>query len=159
MRVAAEPAVMYVATAPPARPGDDPEWATRIAAHRARRPPWWRTLETTDLPGALRQMSGAVLVDSMTAWLAAMMDECGSWDGAAGADSRLGQRIAGLAGAWRQTSAYVVAVSDETGLGIVPETPAGRLFRDQLGQLNQLLAAESDELVLVVAGRAMTVCD
>ncbi|MGA2825113.1 MAG: bifunctional adenosylcobinamide kinase/adenosylcobinamide-phosphate guanylyltransferase [Streptosporangiaceae bacterium] len=159
MRVAAEPAVMYVATAPPALPGDDPEWATRIAAHRGRRPPWWRTLESTDLPGALRQASGAVLVDSITAWLAAMMDECGSWDGAAGADSQLGQRIAGLVGAWRQTGAYAVAVSDETGLGIVPETPAGRLFRDQLGQLNQLLAAESDELVLVVAGRAMTVCD
>src|SRR5450755_2944504 len=159
MRVAAEPAVTYVATAPPALAGDDPEWATRIAAHRARRAPWWRTLETTDLPGALRQASGAVLVDSMTAWLAAMMDECGAWDGAAGADSRLDQRISELAGVWRQASAYVVAVSDETGLGIVPETSAGRLFRDKLGQLNQLLAAESDELVLVVAGREMTVRD
>jgi adenosylcobinamide kinase/adenosylcobinamide-phosphate guanylyltransferase len=50
----------------------------------------------------------------------------------------------------------VVAVSDETGSGVVPPTPAGRLFRDQLGQLNQRLAAESEEAVLVVAGRVVT---
>jgi adenosylcobinamide kinase/adenosylcobinamide-phosphate guanylyltransferase len=47
----------------------------------------------------------------------------------------------------------VVAVSDETGLGVVPGTPAGRLFRDELGRLNQALAAESEEAELVVAGR------
>jgi adenosylcobinamide kinase/adenosylcobinamide-phosphate guanylyltransferase len=155
MRVAAEPAVTYIATAPPARPGEDAEWAARIAAHRARRPSWWHTLETSDLPGALRQARGTILVDSITAWLAAVMDECGAWDGATGPDSRLGQRIAELIGVWRQVSAYVVAVSDETGLGIVPGTPAGRLFRDELGRLNQALAAESEELAVVVAGRLM----
>jgi adenosylcobinamide kinase / adenosylcobinamide-phosphate guanylyltransferase len=156
MRVAAEPAVTYVATAPPALPGEDAEWAARIAAHRARRPSWWHTLETSDLPGALRQARGTILVDSITAWLAAVMDECGAWDGATGPDSRLGQRIAELIGVWRQVSAYVVAVSDETGLGIVPGTPAGRLFRDELGRLNQALAAESEELAVVVAGQLMT---
>jgi adenosylcobinamide kinase/adenosylcobinamide-phosphate guanylyltransferase len=57
--------------------------------------------------------------------------------------------------AWRQTSARVVAVSDETGLGVVPGTPAGRLFRDELGRLNQALAAESEEAELVVAGRVV----
>jgi adenosylcobinamide kinase/adenosylcobinamide-phosphate guanylyltransferase len=156
MRVAAEPAVTYVATASPALPGEDAEWAARIAAHRARRPSWWHTLETTDLPGALRQARGTVLVDSITAWLAAVMDDCGAWDGATGPDSRLGQRTAELIGVWRQVSAYVVAVSDETGLGIVPGTPAGRLFRDELGRLNQALAAESEELAVVVAGQLMT---
>jgi adenosylcobinamide kinase/adenosylcobinamide-phosphate guanylyltransferase len=50
----------------------------------------------------------------------------------------------------------VVAVSDETGLGVVPPTRAGGLFRDQLGQLNQRLAAEADETVLVVAGRVIS---
>lgn len=156
MRVAAEPAVTYVATAPPVLPGEDPEWAAKIAAHRARRPSWWQTLETTDLAGALRRSRGTVLVDSVTAWLAAVMDECGAWDGSVGAASRLGQRIAELARVWRQVSAYVVAVSDETGLGIVPETPAGRLFRDELGRLNQTLAAESEEVAVVVAGQLMT---
>jgi adenosylcobinamide kinase/adenosylcobinamide-phosphate guanylyltransferase len=49
----------------------------------------------------------------------------------------------------------VVAVSDEAGLGVVPATPAGRRFRDELGRLNQLLAAESEEAELVVAGRVL----
>ena len=61
--------------------------------------------------------------------------------------------MAGLTSAWRQTEAHVVAVSDEAGLGVVPGTPAGRLFRDELGRLNQALAAESEEAELVVAGR------
>jgi adenosylcobinamide kinase/adenosylcobinamide-phosphate guanylyltransferase len=160
MRVAAEPVVTYVATACPASPaaaGGDAEWAARIAAHRSRRPAWWRTLETTDLPGALRQARGAVLVDSITAWLAAMMDECGAWDGTVASATRLGQRVAELIAQWRQASAYIVAVSDETGLGIVPATPAGRMFRDELGRLNQMLAAESDEFLVVVAGQATAI--
>ena len=71
------------------------------------------------------------------------------------AHEKLAGRIAELIGAWRQTSAYVVAVSDETGLGVVPATPAGRLFRDELGRLNQALATESEEAELVVAGLVM----
>jgi adenosylcobinamide kinase/adenosylcobinamide-phosphate guanylyltransferase len=58
--------------------------------------------------------------------------------------------------AWRHTRARVVAVSDEVGSSIHPPTRAGRLFRDQLGWLNQRLAAESEEAVLMVAGRALT---
>ena len=62
-----------------------------------------------------------------------------------------------LVEAWRQAPARIVAVSEETGSGVVPPTRAGRLFRDRLGQLNQRLAAESEEVVLVVAGRILTV--
>ena len=153
-RVAAEPEVTYIATGPPAAPGDA-EWAARIARHRARRPAWWRTAETTDLAGVLRQAHGAVLVDSITTWLAAAMDDCGAWDGTPGPAGLLAGRIAGLVAAWRGAGIYVVAVSDETGLGIVPETTAGRMFRDELGRLNQLLAAESDEVIMVVAGRTV----
>ena len=131
----------------------DLEWAVRVAAHRARRPAWWRTAETTDLAGVLAGARGALLIDGIGTWLAAAMDECGAWDGSADSAARLAARIAGLVGAWRQTRAYVVAVSDETGLGVVPATPAGRRFRDELGRLNQILAAESEEAELVVAGR------
>jgi adenosylcobinamide kinase / adenosylcobinamide-phosphate guanylyltransferase len=166
LRLAGEPEVTYVATGPTgaAGPGGatgsggtagDPEWAARVAAHRARRPAWWRTAETTDLAGVLAETRGALLIDGIGTWLAAAMDECGAWDGAAEAAARLAARIAGLAGAWRQTGAYVVAVSDEAGLGVVPGTPAGRLFRDELGRLNQMLAAESEEAELVVAGRVV----
>jgi len=154
LRVAGDPEVTYVATG-----GDgagDPEWAARVAAHRARRPAWWRTAETTDLAGVLAGARGTVLIDGIGPWLAAVMDECGAWDpGAEQAREKLAARIAGLTGAWRQAGAYVVAVSDETGLGVVPATPAGRLFRDELGRLNQALAAGSEEAELVVAGRVL----
>jgi len=133
--------------------GGDPEWAARVAAHRARRPAWWRTAETSDLAGVLGGARGAVLIDGIGTWLAAVMDECGAWDGSAESAALLAARVAGLTGAWRQTEACVVAVSDEAGLGVVPATPAGRLFRDELGRLNQALAAESEEAELIVAGR------
>ena len=75
------------------------------------------------------------------------------------ARDELAARIADLTGAWRQARCRVVAVSDETGLGVVPATPAGRLFRDELGRLNQALAAESEEAELVVAGRVLSLGD
>jgi adenosylcobinamide kinase/adenosylcobinamide-phosphate guanylyltransferase len=154
LRVAGEPDVTYVA-AGAAGTGGDAEWAARVAAHRARRPAWWRTVETTDLAGVLAGAGGALLIDGIGTWLAAVMDECGAWDGSADSAARLAAWVAGLTGAWRQTGAYVVAVSDETGLGVVPGTPAGRRFRDELGRLNQVLAAESEETELVVAGRVV----
>jgi adenosylcobinamide kinase / adenosylcobinamide-phosphate guanylyltransferase len=164
LRLAGEPDVTYVVAgagglsaggAGAGRDGGagDAEWAARVAGHRARRPAWWRTVETSDLAGVLAAARGAVLVDGIGTWLAAVLDECGAWDGAEGAAGRVAARIAGLVAAWRQTEGYVVAVSDETGLGVVPATPAGRLFRDELGRLNQVLAAESEETELVVAGR------
>jgi adenosylcobinamide kinase/adenosylcobinamide-phosphate guanylyltransferase len=153
LRLAGEPEVTYVATGSDG--AGDPEWAARVAAHRARRPAWWRTAETTDLASVLRTARGAVLIDGIGTWLAAVMDECGAWAGGAADLARLAARTAGLVGAWRQAAACVVAVSDETGLGVVPATPAGRLFRDELGRLNRALAAESEEAELVVAGRVL----
>ena len=163
LRLAAEPEVTYLATGP--APGTDPEWAARVAAHRARRPPWWRTAETLDLAGTLSTASGAVLVDGIGTWLAGAMSECGIWAaleapggpdaGAGGADGRLAGRVSELVDAWRNTRAYVIAISDEAGSGVVPATASGRRFRDELGHLNQLLAAESDDAALVVAGRVL----
>jgi adenosylcobinamide kinase / adenosylcobinamide-phosphate guanylyltransferase len=162
LRLAGEPEVTYVAADPTSRASRDgagepadPDWAARVTAHRARRPAWWRTAETTDLAGVLASARGALLIDGIGTWLAAVLDECGAWSGSAESAARLAARTAGLVAAWRQTGAYVVAVSDETGLGVVPDTPAGRLFRDELGRLNQALAAESEETELVVVGRIL----
>jgi adenosylcobinamide kinase/adenosylcobinamide-phosphate guanylyltransferase len=153
LRVAAEPEVTYVATDPRTprwRDGaDDRDWAARVAAHRARRPAWWRTVETTDLAGVLASARGAVLIDGIGTWLTAVLDECDAWDGTR---EKVAGRITELIAAWRQARALVVAVSDEAGMGVIPATPAGRLFRDELGRLNQALAAESEETELVVAG-------
>ena len=140
--------VTYLATSVPTS-GDD-EWAQRVAAHRARRPAGWTTVETTAPSDLLR--GGTVLVDSVTTWVAALMEETGVWDGEPGAIERLAARCDALVNAWAMTPARVVAVSDEVGLGVVPETSSGRLFRDTLGAVNQRLAGTADEVWFVVAG-------
>jgi adenosylcobinamide kinase / adenosylcobinamide-phosphate guanylyltransferase len=177
LRLAAEPQVTYLAAGPwrSSTSADglaDPEWAARIARHRARRPPWWQTAESLDVAGYLRQDSGALLIDGVGTWLAGVMDEAGLWadaDGTPapqGADLAAGSvlarpdpgvsvqdRIDELVRAWRQTSVLAVAVTDDVGSGVVPAYPSGRAFRDQLGWLNQRLAAESEVVLHVVAGR------
>ena len=141
--------VVYLATSL-SDPADD-EWAARVAAHRARRPAGWTTLETTAPSELLRR--GTVLVDSITTWVAALMDETGVWDETdTAALERLARRCDALVDSWVMTPAHVVAVSDEVGLGVVPETRSGRLFRDTLGVVNQRLAATADEVWFVVAG-------
>jgi len=140
--------VTYLATSTAAP--DDAEWAARVAAHRARRPAGWSTLETTAPSDLLRR--GTVLVDSVTTWVAALMDETGVWTAEPAAQQRLAARCDALVNAWAMTPAHVVAVSDEVGLGVVPETRSGRLFRDALGEVNQRLAGTADEVWFVVAG-------
>jgi adenosylcobinamide kinase/adenosylcobinamide-phosphate guanylyltransferase len=141
--------VVYLAASAAPAP-DDAEWAARVAAHRARRPAGWSTLETT-APSALLR-GGTVLVDSVTTWVSALMDETGVWQDLPGSAERLAGRCDALVNAWAMTPADVVAVSDEVGLGVVPETRAGRLFRDVLGEVNQRLAGTADEVWFVVAG-------
>jgi adenosylcobinamide kinase/adenosylcobinamide-phosphate guanylyltransferase len=140
--------VTYLAASVPAP--DDAEWTARVAAHRARRPPAWTTVETTAPSELLR--GGAVLVDSITTWVAALMDETGIWTDDPAAAGKLADRCDALVNAWAMTPAHVVAVSDEVGLGVVPETRSGRLFRDTLGEVNQRLAGTADEVWFVVAG-------
>ncbi|MGE5286036.1 MAG: bifunctional adenosylcobinamide kinase/adenosylcobinamide-phosphate guanylyltransferase [Micromonosporaceae bacterium] len=157
LRLAGEPEVIYVAASGPAAPGGA-EWERRVAAHMARRPAWWRTEETTDVAAVLRAATGPVLVDSIGTWLAAVMDECGLWrcpPGEPAAARRLAGRIGELVAAWREARSCVIAVSDEAGSGVVPGTESGRIFRDELGRLNQILVAESEEALLVVAGRVL----
>lgn len=154
-RLLAEPDVTYVATGPAA--DSDPEWARRVAAHAERRPAWWRTEETLDVASVLQRATGAVLFDCVGTWLAGTMDACGVWaeEPPPCAKKEVWRRVDDLVSAWRRTQAYVVAVSSEVGSGVVPATPSGGLFRDWLGRLNQMLAAESEEAVLTVAGRVL----
>ena len=140
--------VTYLATS--VAPAGDQEWAARVAAHRARRPATWTTVETT-APSTLLGR-GPFLVDSVTTWVAALMDETGIWGEDPDAADRLARRVDALVEAWTMTPADVVAVSDEVGLGVVPETRAGRLFRDTLGTVNQRLAGTADHVWFVVAG-------
>jgi adenosylcobinamide kinase/adenosylcobinamide-phosphate guanylyltransferase len=131
---------------------DDPEWAARVALHRARRPSSWSTTETVALAGVLERPGPPLLVDCLTTWLARVMDDCEVWSEAPGSDARLAAAIDELVAGWRGTRRRAVAVSNEVGSGIVPGTPSGRRFRDELGVLNARVAAASDRVWLVTAG-------
>ncbi|MBM7784432.1 nicotinate-nucleotide--dimethylbenzimidazole phosphoribosyltransferase [Tenggerimyces flavus] len=146
-----EPSVTYVATG--AVPDlDDPEWAERVAVHRARRPTTWQTHETRDVAALLTQPAAEpLLIDCFTTWLAGELDAAGSWTDHPD-DDALQARVDSAISAWTGTTRYVVAVSNEVGSGIVPATPSGRRFRDELGALNARLAAAADEVWFVTAG-------
>jgi uroporphyrin-III C-methyltransferase / precorrin-2 dehydrogenase / sirohydrochlorin ferrochelatase len=152
--------VEYVATG--AAPGSgDAEWDARVREHQARRPVHWRTTETLAVaevltaPDITPPSSGApVLIDCLTTWLARVMDDCEAWDGDPVSGRMLADRADRLLDAWRRTSRHVVAVSNEVGSGVVPETASGRMFRDELGRLNARVAAASDEVWLCTAGIA-----
>lgn len=147
-RLASRRDVTYVATGG-AREGDQ-EWAARVAAHRARRPASWATVETGDVAAVLRTVQGPVLLDSLGLWLTAVLDLTSAWGG--GADAAVEARVTELLAAWRARRAPLVAVSEEVGSGVVPATISGRIFRDAMGRLNSRLAAESEHVVLLVAG-------
>jgi adenosylcobinamide kinase/adenosylcobinamide-phosphate guanylyltransferase len=147
--------VSYVATA--RRDPDDPEWTARIAAHVARRPPGWHTVEPEG-PGALAELIAAedghrpLLVDDLATWLTGVLDAVSAWDGGSPALDEAAGYADGLVAAVARCTARLVLVSAEVGLGVVPETRSGRLFRDELGSLNARLAQVCDEVLLLVAG-------
>ncbi|GAA3822621.1 bifunctional adenosylcobinamide kinase/adenosylcobinamide-phosphate guanylyltransferase [Nocardioides panacisoli] len=145
--------VTYVAAGPTF---DDPDWQARVAAHRDRRPPAWTTVETVDLESAVRSAIGPVLVDCLGTWLAGVIDEERLWDAPAGdVDDAVLSRLAGVVAAIGDATQRVVVVTNEVGLGVVPEHRSGRLFRDLLGTVNQRVAEACDEVHLVVAGRVL----
>lgn len=131
---------LYIATA---EAGDD-EMVARIAAHRSRRGSEWSTVEA---PLALVEaVEGAaqpfVLVDCLTLWISNLL--LGGHD--------IAPQVERLAKAVEERPGTVVVVSNEVGLGIVPDNPLARRFRDEAGLANQRLAQACDEVVLVTAG-------
>jgi adenosyl cobinamide kinase/adenosyl cobinamide phosphate guanylyltransferase len=132
--------VTYVATG--IVDGDDDDFARRVALHRARRPPSWRTVEgADDLAGSLRALTGTALVDSTGSWIASRPDFAGDVDA--------------LCAACRKRDGDTVLVAEEVGLSVHPATEAGRLFADALGACNRRLADIADRVLLVVAGRVL----
>ncbi|HEY9329924.1 MAG TPA: bifunctional adenosylcobinamide kinase/adenosylcobinamide-phosphate guanylyltransferase [Streptomyces sp.] len=156
-RLETYPEVVYVATGG-SREGDT-EWAARIGLHRERRPAAWRTEETCELVELLASDGPPLLIDCLALWLTDAMDRVDAWNDAAwagGGRSTLRKRTAELVAAVRGTRRTVVAVTNETGSGVVPATAAGRRFRDELGRLNAAFADECEQVLLVVAGQALT---
>ena len=94
----------------------------------------------------------ATLVDDLGGWLTAMMDRRGAWTGGS-----VATEVDDLIDAVGGFGSALALVSPEVGLTVVPETESGRRFADELGMLNQRLAALCDRVVLVVAGQPVTV--
>jgi adenosylcobinamide kinase/adenosylcobinamide-phosphate guanylyltransferase len=140
---------VYLATAQ----AGDLEMATRIVAHRARRGTNWTTIEEPlKLDEALASAAAhgqPVLVDCLTLWLSNVMLGGGDVDEAA---DDLVRALQGLA-------VPVVLVSNEVGLGVVPDTPLGRSFRDAQGRLNMRMAERADRVILLTAGLPLTLKD
>jgi adenosylcobinamide kinase/adenosylcobinamide-phosphate guanylyltransferase len=144
--------VTYVATAE-ARPAD-PEWVQRIDTHRARRPAHWATVEGGDLAAVLRDapVGGCVLVDCLALWVTGVVDRAEAWSSRGAAAEAVREATAGLLAALAGAPADVVLVTNEVGSGVVPATPAGRMFQDLLGRVNAEVAAACDDVELVVCG-------
>lgn len=151
-----QPQVTYVAPGPVPDPVTDSEWADRVAAHQARRPAHWTTVETDDVAAALRTGDPAYLVDCLGTWVTAVVDGLGTWEvPLAGWQDRFDARLDELVGAWTAVSGVAVAVTNEVGWGLVSEHRSGRVFTDLLGRVNAAVAAVSDDVVLLVAGRPL----
>lgn len=132
----------YVATG---RAWDD-EMKARIAHHRQNRGEGWATHEEPlDLVGALKGLDRAdsvILIDCLTLWVTNLMME----------ERDIAQEFAALAGHVEKAAARLILVSNEVGLGIVPENAMARAFRDHAGRVHQMVAASAREVYFVAAG-------
>jgi adenosylcobinamide kinase/adenosylcobinamide-phosphate guanylyltransferase len=150
--------LLYVATSVA---GDD-EMRDRIKRHRERRSDTWTTIEAPlALAGALSEAGrdwDAVLVESVSGWVANLLLQSSPVEEPAGQSTRVSLETAVSDGiddllAWQRSShIYTVLVTDEVGLSLVSTDPAGRRFQDLMGSANQRLASEADEVYLVSAG-------
>jgi adenosylcobinamide kinase/adenosylcobinamide-phosphate guanylyltransferase len=138
---------IYLATAE----ARDDEMRRRIRDHQARRGQDWHTIEAPlDIATPIAQAGrDAVLVDCLTLWLSNLM----------AAHLSIEEATAGLCQALGKVHAPVVLVSNEVGLGIVPDNALAREFRDQSGRLNQTIAAAAARVYFIAAGLPLTLKD
>jgi adenosylcobinamide kinase / adenosylcobinamide-phosphate guanylyltransferase len=139
--------------APELARGADAEWVSRIERHRDRRPAYWETVETDDITTQLRQSPEIpTLVDDLGAWLTGALDRNNAWD-----EGSVAVPVDDMLAAVSTFGSTLVLVSPEVGLTVVPATASGRRFADELGSLNQRVAALCDRVVLVVAGQPVPI--
>ncbi len=133
----------------------DAEFAARVAHHRATRPASWTTLESLDVVAAVGMPGGPLLLECLGTWLTGLVDEADLWADLGAAATLVADRSRTLVAALIATDREVVIVTNEVGWSLVPLTPAGRFFQDELGRLNAAVAAIAERVHLVVAGRVL----
>ena len=142
--------VLYVATADVS--GDE-DLARRVREHRKRRPKAWETVDATaNLSGVFEEVADhdAVLVDSLALWVSDRMRASENRE-------EILRAFDAFLEAAGKAPMPLVLVSDEVGLGVIPESSAGRGFRDLLGLVNQRAAASAEEVHLCVAGLGLRI--
>jgi adenosylcobinamide kinase/adenosylcobinamide-phosphate guanylyltransferase len=140
---------LFIATAE----ARDEEMQARIAAHRAARPSTWPTIETPEhVARALRRAPPApvVLLDCATLWTSNVLLTYGP-----SAAVEMNRQLDELLEWYRAADAQLIVVTNEVGMGLVPSNALGRTFRDLLGTVNCRLAANADDVYLLVAGLAV----
>jgi adenosylcobinamide kinase/adenosylcobinamide-phosphate guanylyltransferase len=157
--------VLYIATAVVT----DPEMAERIARHRQQRPDGWDTYEgSTDLGQIIRERGAqydAILLECITTLVTNLMfagmtpDDPAALPDFVEAEHRIDQQIDALIAGCQACPAPVYVVTNEVGLGIVPDNALARQFRDIAGRVNQRLAAAADQVYLVVSGLPLCLKD
>jgi adenosylcobinamide kinase/adenosylcobinamide-phosphate guanylyltransferase len=172
--------VTYIATSE----AYDEEMVQRVSAHQSSRPASWTTVECpVEVPAAVRAASAGspaaspvILLDCVTLWVTNLLFSGGAFGGSAppedgynydkdllppaeerAAAARVTAGVADLLAALAETGVTLIAVSNEVGLGVVPEYPLARLYRDQLGWANQRLARDADGVYFLVSGYALDV--
>lgn len=147
--------VTFIATAEPR----DDEMAARIAAHRAARPDGWTTIEAPLLvsEAVRRARTPVVIVDCLTLWASNLMLGDGDRSGAAPVVERVEERAEELVAALSRHTGTVIVVTNEVGLGLVPDNAVARAYRDLLGRVNVRVARDADRVVLLVAGIAVAI--
>lgn len=138
--------VLFVATAE----ARDDEMRVRIVAHRAARPAAWQTLEAPrDVARALESVTRArvIVVDCVTLWTSNVLlaDQ-------ARASAEMMREVDELLAWYRANDVAMILVSNEVGMGLVPDNALGRAYRDLLGAVNKKIAAEANEVFFLVAG-------
>ena len=139
--------VVFIATGE----GRDPEMAARIARHRLERPASWRTIEAPlELVRAFDSISSKafVILDCLTLWVANALEA--GWS-----DEEVERAAAAVATIAAGREQPTVVVTNEVGLGLVPVNPFGRAYRDLLGRVNAVFAAEAEQAYLMIAGRTL----
>ena len=142
--------VVFVATA---EAGDD-DMAARIERHRAERPGWPTVEASRELVDAVTSSdpTAMLIVDCLTLWVANLV--LGDVDA-----GEIAARAAAVADALRRRQGPSVVISNEVGMGIIPDHPLGRHYRDVLGTVNQVVARRAVRTLLLVAGRTLELND
>jgi len=139
--------VIYIATAQ--ENPDDREWQARIAKHRSRRPQTWQTKSiSVNLKSAIvdSTASDCLLIDSLGTWLANLLEQ---------SETEWQETLETLLQSFDQTESSIIVVAEETGWGVVPAYPIGRLFRDRLGNLVREIGAIAATVYLVTGGHVL----